>query len=187
MNTEIRKKAREIHNNNYETIGGSSTSVSVEEIVAMIMDLESKGIEVKVVNLPDTFMDGKRRIIKTFKIGRNYPLEIPLNTTIFYFYMWYRHKGDPDGVDHSIIRFDTDVDFLSNPPQIHRVYLYEGVSFKKCECICGCEKPVTKGQICSTCKGPDKNKRIDIKALLRDPIKKARMIADAVRTSRFFK
>ena len=58
---------------------------------------------------------------------------------------------------------------------------------KTCECICGCERFVIEGNICEVCKGPNKNKRIDIKALLKDPMKKARMIADAVRTARFFK
>jgi len=31
------------------------------------------------------------------------------------------------------------------------------------------------------------NRRVDIKALLKDPIKKAKLIANAVRSSRFFK
>ena len=58
---------------------------------------------------------------------------------------------------------------------------------KTCGCICDCNRPVENDdKLCKICQGKP-NKRVDIKALLKDPIEKAKMIANAVRTSRFFK
>lgn len=154
-------KAQRVFNNLTTTLLGKNASESIPttEICEFIDNLEKRGIEVKVVTTPDQFMDGERRIIKTFKIGRNYPLELPDDTKVFYFYMWYRYHSDSE---HSVIRFDTDVELMW-PPKVHRVYLYERA---------------VEGKI---------NKRIDIKALLKNPIEKAKLIARSVKASRFFK
>lgn len=56
-----------------------------------------------------------------------------------------------------------------------------------CGCICECNRPVEDGdKLCKVCQGKP-NKRVDIKALLKDPIAKAKMIVDAVKAARFFK
>jgi hypothetical protein len=204
-------KAKKIHNNVTSLYKIKLTkSMPIKAICEMIDDIESRGIEVKVVNSPSSYIEGKIYNIKTFKIGRNYPLELPNDIKVFYFYQWSRNKADADGVDHSMIRFDTDVELLPWPPKMYRIYLYEkdpsktpkqpewpigpemveesDVNIKEtCGCACECNRPVEDNdKLCPACQGRP-NKRVDIKTILAIPEKKAWLIAQAVKAARFFK
>jgi hypothetical protein len=211
-------KAKKIHNNVASLYKIKLTkSMPIKAICEMIDDIESRGIEVKVVNSPSSYIEGKIYNIKTFKIGRNYPLELSNDTKVFYFYQWSRSKADVDGVDHSLIRFDTDVELLPWPPKMYRIYLYEKDPSKTpkrpeppepkvikeaewpigpemveesdvtCGCVCECNRPVVDNdKLCPACQGRPKH-RVNIKDILAIPEKKAWLMTQAIKVTRFFK
>ena len=99
-------------NHSYEgselfTTGKSVDVESIEAFIASIILMH--GIDIEVVTTPTFIHEGKQYHIKTYRVGPDYPFEMPLGVKTFFLYQWYlmepKEIESPMREEDTILRF----------------------------------------------------------------------------------